>query len=659
MHISSPPISQNVSSAGGKTYHCGTLIYTKAGLVALFVWLLWGDFCFTLMEAVVPSIMPLKMKALGCPNWLMGTILTAMPSAISMTVGPYISFKSDRYRSRWGRRIPFILWSMPFLCVCLALLGFSDDLCILLQKNSEFLRQYSPAAITIALVVIFLILFKFFDMFVNSVFWYLFNDVVPAQFLSRFMGAFKIVGTGAGALYNCFVFQYAGTHMREILVGAALLYLAGFGVACLMIKEGQYPPPSEKECEESKGLSGFITFFRESFSHKFYWFRFLATSFSAVAWAASAFQLFFSQQMGLSLGQIGWVAGLSSVVQMLAMYFMSIFIDRWHPIRIITYGAVFSVAGYVTANVWIFVTLPGSYFFWLSMYNSFIGVFLSALTGVAGMPFEMRTFPKSRFGQFCSAQAMLRCAFTVVAGILCGLYFDIIKSLFNGSDFAYRFIYTWTTFFLTIQAVFLIYVYREWYRLGGDKNFHPPAPWSPDGVEEMPIVPVTGPQTKWLKVVFMLIDFIMALYILGTAGLMVWMYEQHKMLAFKWYGLAILPLEIAGLLLWLWLKSSIKQDIHAAQNRLPLKNGIPHHGMLVVFYAKVLLGVAVFVCQVVITIMFDNEAGAIVFGVANAVNIFLFIGILYLLCRIERGYSNVVDEKPEVESDSSQAAMPG
>ena len=53
-------------SSDGKPYHCGTLSYTKAGLFVLFAWLLWGDFCFTMMETVVPSIMPLKMKALGC-----------------------------------------------------------------------------------------------------------------------------------------------------------------------------------------------------------------------------------------------------------------------------------------------------------------------------------------------------------------------------------------------------------------------------------------------------------------------------------------------------------------------------------------------------------------------------------------------------------------
>jgi Na+/melibiose symporter-like transporter len=649
----SPPVTQNTvaSVSDGKPYHCGTLSYTKAGLFVLFAWLLWGDFCFTMMEAVVPSIMPLKMKALGCPNWLMGAILTTAPGIISMTVGPYVSFKSDRYRSRWGRRIPFILFSMPFLCICLALLGFSDDICALLRRNSQFLEQYAPSTITIVMVAFFLIMFKFFDMFVNSVFWYLFNDVVPVQFLSRFMGAFKIVGTGASALYNCFIFRYAETHMREILVGAALLYFIGFGLACLMIKEGQYPPPSDKERDQSKGFRGLLTFFRESFSHKFYWFRFFSTAITAIAFAISPFNIFFNQEMGLSLAQIGYIAGLSSVIQMSAMYLMAIFVDRWHPIRICAYGAIFTAVGTAISMVWLFVTIPGVYFFWMNMGNAFIGAFLSALLGVAALPCEMRIFPKSRFGQFCSAQAMLRNSFTVLAGIMAGLFIDTIKVFCNGSDFAYRFKFVWLTIFIGLGAIFMTCAYREWYRLGGDKHFHPPAPWNPNGVEEMPVVPIICPQSKWLNVFFVLFDCIMGLSTFGTVLLMWWMFVDEKMLAFKWFGLIVLPLSVLGWLLWLVLRRSIRRDIDAAKNGLPLKNGIPHHGMLIIFASKFLIAIGLWVAQVIVCLVINLESGAIVFGLANAITNFILIGTVYLLCRIERGNSTVVDEKLEADPD--------
>ena len=653
MHVPPPSASQNVVAVtpGSKTYHCGTLTYTKIGLFVLFAWLLWGNFCFTLMESVVPSILPLKLKDLGCSNWLMGLILTTAPGILNMTVCPYVSFKSDRYRSRWGRRIPFIIWTMPFLCASLALMGLGDDICGLLQKHSEYLRHFTPATITIVLIAVFLIMFQFFNMFVGSVFWYLFNDVVPAQFLARFMGLFGIIGTGAGALYNYFIFQYAQSHMREIFIGAALLYLIGFGMACLMIKEGEYPPPEGENVKSGRGLKGIMTFFQESFSHKFYWFRFLSTSFAAAAGTIYTFAIFFNLEMGLSLDQVGKISAISSIAMMAAMYCMAIFVDRWHPLRICVYGAVFGVLGNFMSMVWIFVTIPGNYFFWLNLGNVLIGTFLGALMGVAGLPAEMRIFPQSRFGQFCSAQAMLRSTFTVIFGVLAGLFIDVVRYLCNGSDYSYRFIFLWITVFSAISAIFLVKVYIEWYRLGGDKHFHPPAPWSSSGIEEMPVVPIVGPQTKWLNISFLLFDGIMGLSVLSIPVLMWWMYVKHQMFAFKWYGLAVLPLCIGGWLCWMVLKQKIRRDAAAAKDGSPLRNGIPHHGMLIILGSKFLLAVGVWVCQVLVTVTLNMESGAIVFGIANGITNFLLIGTLYLMCRIERGYSTSIDVKLSVSED--------
>ena len=634
-------------AGGQKIYRCGTLTYTKVGLFGLFAWLLWGDFCFTLMEAVVPSVMPLKLKALGCSNSIMALIMTAAPGVMSMTVNPYVSFKSDRYRSRWGRRIPFIIWTMPFVCGTLAIMGFSDDLCVLLRNNSELLSSYSPATITIGLIALFMIMFEFFNMFVNAVFWYLFNDVVPPQFLARFMGAFRIVSTGASAIYNCFVFKYAGTHMREIFVGAALLYLVGFGIACLMIKEGEYPPLDEKRIEEGKGLQGVKTFFKESFMEKFYRYRFFATAFSYAGWSINTFNIFFNRNMGLNLEQIGYISAIGSIAMMAAMYLMAIFVDRWHPLRITVYGSVFAVLGSLGSCVWLFVTMPGNYFFWLNIGNVMIGTFLSALVSVSASPSQMRTFPQSRYGQFCSAQAMLRSVFTIIAGFMAGLFIDFVKYLCGGSDYAYRFIHIWVAFFTAIGAIFLILMYREWYRLGGDKKFHPPAPWNPAGVEELPVVPIIGPQTRWMNLGLRLFDGITGLSALGMPIMMWWLYSRQAAFAFKWYGMAALPLSVLVLLFWIIIRRSICRDMAAARNGLPLRNGIPHHGMLILLGSKYLLAIVVWVCQAVCCIILNLQSGAVVFGIANVLTNLILIGLLYMMCRIERGYSITIDEKQE------------
>lgn len=203
-----------------KTWHCGTLTYTRPKLALLCFWLLWGDVCYMLMEAVTPSIMPLRLHVLGAPNWVLGMMMSTISGSITFFLNPIISFKSDRFRSRWGRRIPFILFSAPMLVACLVLLAFGDRIGFWMQSHLP-LKQFSPNSVAVAVLGFALALFTFFNVFVTSVFWYLFNDVVPEHLLARFMSWFRVVSQVAGAIYGFFIYGHALTHYTEIFLGAA------------------------------------------------------------------------------------------------------------------------------------------------------------------------------------------------------------------------------------------------------------------------------------------------------------------------------------------------------------------------------------------------------------------------------------------------------
>lgn len=267
--------AESTGTTNQAVYRCGNLTYTKMGLVTIFVWLLWGDFCFTLMEAVVPSILPLKLRHLESANWLIGAIMSTLPGIFNVTVCPWISFKSDRYRSKWGRRIPFILHTMPFLTASLVLIGYSDAMGAWIHGHCFQGTGVGEAAVVIVLLAVFAGCFDLFNMFVGSVYWYLFNDVVPEQFLARFMAYFRLVGVISSAAFNYFVFKYAESHMREIYLGAAVLYFFGFGLMCLKVKEREYPPPPDAGQKPSL-LRDIRTFATESYSISYYWNIFLA-----------------------------------------------------------------------------------------------------------------------------------------------------------------------------------------------------------------------------------------------------------------------------------------------------------------------------------------------------------------------------------------------
>lgn len=456
---------------------CGTLTYTRKGLVFLFAWLLWGDVCFQLMETIVPSILPLKLKSLGASNLAIGLIMTTLPAVFNTTVCPWVSFKSDRHRSRWGRRLPFILGTMPFLTAALLLIAYADPIATWLHSALFQDTSCTRSMVAIACLALFAGLFDLFNMFVNSVFWYLFNDVVPTQHLTRFMANFRLAATLTSAFYNFVLFKYALSNMREIYLSVALLYFLGFGLMCLKIKEGEYPPPDNAGQHPSL-LRDIRVFAKECYTIPFYWNIFLYTTFTAMAACMGTYIVFFQQSLGLDLGQIGKLNGASLIVLALCLLFIGnlVNLDRWHPVRIVMYTSLWGAVTGFNNLVWLFAdTPPTQVLFWVMIFSMLAWVPNSAVYQSAAAPREMHLFPRDRYGQFCGAQSLVRSVGTMVGGPLAGLFLDYIKRDYTHEPlFPYRYIYIWIGLFTCLAALCNYRVYRTWKRLGAEEGYHPP-----------------------------------------------------------------------------------------------------------------------------------------------------------------------------------------
>ncbi|MFZ4777897.1 MAG: MFS transporter [Terrimicrobiaceae bacterium] len=457
-------------------FRCGSLIYTREGLILLFAWLLWGDFCFQLMETIVPSILPLKLRMLDAPNWLIATIMTTLPSILNTTICPWVSFKSDRYRSRWGRRIPFIISTLPFLTVFLLLLGWSEHIGVWIHRHWFSEGGISSTQLILLLIGVFMVGFQFFNMFVSSVFWYLFNDVVPIQFMGRFLGLFRVVAGLKATLYNFLIFRYAESHMPEIFTGVSLLYFFGFGVMCLMIKEGDYPPPPE----HAEGRAGFLgqirTFAVECYSLRFYWDYYLFSMFISLASCIGTFSIFLQKDIGLDLAKIGQISGVVTLVMTCLTYPAGVLVDRFHPLRVLLWVKIIVVALAPLNLIWLFFDFQPQTVFMISLGFSMFLLPFNVLTAATDLPTQMRLFPKERFGQFCSANALLRSVVTMFGGVLAGGFLDLTRWACGGSNFGYRFIPMWTIPCVVAALLCLIRMYRRWEAAGGDLGYHPPMP---------------------------------------------------------------------------------------------------------------------------------------------------------------------------------------
>jgi maltose/moltooligosaccharide transporter len=471
-----PALPSGGGSLKEKTFSCGSLLYSKKGLFALFAWMLWGDFCFTLMEAVVPSVLPLKLRSLDSPNFLIGFIMTTLPGIFNFTITPWLSFKSDRTRTRWGRRLPFIVMTMPFLALSLILIGYSHEIGVWVHAKMLSGSTVSQAQVIILLLAVFAAMFDLFNMFVNTVYWYLFNDIVPQECMGRFMALFRLVSTVTSAAYNFFIFQFAESHMQEIFLGAAVLYAVGFGIMCFRVKEGEYPPPVDDG--NRVGLIQKIRIFgKECFTMRFYWDVFLTNTFVAMAGTMGVFNVFFNKSIGLSLDQIGKMASVSVITVPLCFLFAGSLVDRFHPVRVSTYLLVYAAFSGLGGWVWLFIDSPPPLIYvWIGILTSaFFGAPMSAVGQTAEMTRLMRLLPHEQYGQFSGALAMVRALALMLGGVLAGLWVDLWRHVFHDANYAYRFNFIYRELLILVAFYFYYRTYRSWKRLGGDDKFVPPS----------------------------------------------------------------------------------------------------------------------------------------------------------------------------------------
>jgi hypothetical protein len=86
----------------------------------------------------------------------------------------------------------------------------------------------------------------------------------------------------------------------------------------------------------------------------------------------------------------------------------------------------------------------------------------------------MTILPQDRYGQFCSAQAMFNSVAMLLGGLGAGLFMDLLKHLYHGNEFYYRYIPCWSFFFQLLSLIFIYKVYLGWKKYGGPEHYVPP-----------------------------------------------------------------------------------------------------------------------------------------------------------------------------------------
>ena len=444
-----------------KLWHAGTLTYTTGGLVALFCWLLWGDFAWSMKERSIFPVVQLLLRQFEASDLLAGLLLGAVPQAMALLIGPIISYRSDRHRGRWGRRIPFLLIPTPIAVVSMVGLAFSPALG---HSLHHALGGHSPGAnhITLLFFGTFWVLFEFATITANAILYALINDVVPHAVIGRFYGLFRALSLIAGMVFNYWLFGKAETHFVAIFIGIALLYGFGFTAMCLKVKEGSYPPPPLPGPEERHGF--FVatkTYFQECFSRPYYLWFFVS---QALTWMAmtgvNLFNVYFAKSLGMSMDTFGKCLALTYLISLGLSYFLGAVADRFHPLRVGLMVLGVCAVGLLWGGL--FATTPARFAIALVGFGVLSGTWM---TITASLP--QRLLPTARFAQFNSALGILVSLGTMVTGPVLGAFLDR-----TGHDYRHTYFAGFGLLVLALLAGLI--VYRKFKLLGGPQNYVAP-----------------------------------------------------------------------------------------------------------------------------------------------------------------------------------------
>ncbi len=408
------------ASGGAPVYRAGSLTYDRRGLVGVFGWLLWGDVVFTLIDNIEPTILPVILKAHGASNTAIGIIIVTFNMVLQALIMPPLGYYSDRLRTRWGRRIPILFLTIPFVTIFLALTPFSPDFARWLEQSGlGGLLGLLPATSVVATFALLVFLYRAVQTATNVTFFGLVRDVVPDGQMGLFLSLFRLFGALSTFAINYWLLGYAETHSRPIFVGIAVLNLVGFLAICWFVREGTYPAVESPATEGAGSVraslgSRFVAaakvFVRESYRHPVYlWTYFVRICLYSVHLGLSAYVVFFPrEELGMDLGTVGRLRSWPMLAWVFLAYPMGRIIDRKGAVEVLRWSLVAITVCYAAS--FFLVVGPVSY-----LWSTLLAGIAFWTIMVAQLKLTQEIFHPQRYSQLAGANTILQ---SVVIGAM-------------------------------------------------------------------------------------------------------------------------------------------------------------------------------------------------------------------------------------------------
>ncbi len=460
--------TQAPAEGAKKIYKVGTLVYTSGGLIALFCWLLGGEFPMMFKDRALGACATQLITKIGVSDLFYSLVVIAFPSFTNIFLCPIVAYISDRHRGRFGRRIPFLMFTTPFVVIGTAGLGFSIMLGEQLCRFTEFLQPglLSLHAAQVICFSVFWVLLDFGATLTGTISNALITDVIPQEVMGRFFGITRGLNLGAGIVFNAVLMGMVNQYYLYIFSGVALFYALGLIILCLKVKEGDYPPPPSVEpgsSAMSKIVTPILTYFRQCFSHPYYILLIIVFAFSR--YACGPFNMY-AVRYGLSLdvdmalyGRVVAAAYFGSFLLSVPLGWVA---DKVHPLRATMVALI--LYGITMAYGWLFVGNNVQKFVIVLFLHTIISGCYITVSG----SLQPRLFPRAIYAQFHSAFSIISAMLTC----LCAWCFGELLSFFG----TYKVVFP-GCIMLTLAAVIgYTFVLQKFKKYGGDKAYRAPMP---------------------------------------------------------------------------------------------------------------------------------------------------------------------------------------
>jgi MFS family permease len=445
-----------------KTWRVGTLTYTSGGLTVLFLWLLWGDFAWSMRDRSVGPMAQWYLDHLNVPSLLFALLISSFPAVLGMILGPIISVKSDRHRGPRGRRIPFLLVTTPIASFGMISLAFTP---LLAKWIHGFMPNQSEMLVSLVCFGVFWAAFEFATIAGQAVFGGLINDVVPAPLLGRFYGLFRAVSLIDGMIFNFWIMGKVPDHFTLILIIVGVFYTVAFAWLCMKVKEGGYPPAPPPETAQKSFVVGMgdeiRRYCQECFSQSYYLSVFIMLMTAALAFSpVNLFGIPYARSLQVNMDAYGKSLALTYFISLCLSYFMGWMADAFHPLRM----AIATLVGYlgVTVWAWFYASSPTLFLIAWVMHGVLSGCYFTSAASLG-----QRLFPRTRYAQFASAAGIFLSLASITIGPVVGLLID-------QSGGIYRHTFAIGAGLAMLALVSAWQVHGHFMRLGGPKGYVAP-----------------------------------------------------------------------------------------------------------------------------------------------------------------------------------------